>query len=389
MRVFASSSLFATSGPPSAIVHPRRQLTRSLNSAVLLHAQKYNRPYATHNFSNPHHISSNQRTKHRAPSNAQTARVPARQGPQSLEKKSAAPKQSTAVEASSRETLLVKVDNVNPPAIARAPPLNVPPRQPGQAYWRYLFACGKAYVTFYKTGLKNIWVCYKAGRQIKRRIRSSRKGEESQSAVLTRAEFQLLRRNRADVVRLPIFGLLFALFGEWLPVLVVFITPVIPPSVRFPAQVDRVLRRVERWRDESFRGKIDSYVPSPQAVKEIDSVKKLDGKHILHMSRVLGLHGLVVDQLARAGWPAQVGSLLRGRVRRWTGYLKQDDDLIARDGGWKQLNEDEAVLACRERGIDTLKYSPAQCKDRLGLWYEGKFEGKTLEMLMSRPTAWK
>src|SRR3569833_4674316 len=50
-------------------------------------------------------------------------------------------------------SLGVSPSAANPPETTRPPPLNLPERDPAKPYVSHLFATGKAYVTFYKTGL--------------------------------------------------------------------------------------------------------------------------------------------------------------------------------------------------------------------------------------------
>ncbi|KAK3068453.1 hypothetical protein LTS18_000652, partial [Coniosporium uncinatum] len=104
-------------------------------------------------------------------------------------------------------------DRVNPPSSTLPAPLTVPSREPNQAFLRYALNCGKAYIAFYKTGIKNIWANRKACQVLNQRIQTfqrtnaARKQEGDWRDVVMRAEFQLLRRNRANMARVPVFAL--------------------------------------------------------------------------------------------------------------------------------------------------------------------------------------
>jgi hypothetical protein len=55
------------------------------------------------------------------------------------------------------------------------------------------------------------------------------------------------------MLRLPAFGLIFLVFGEWTPLLVMYITPLIPEPCRIPKQVMRSLSKTEAKRHDRQR----------------------------------------------------------------------------------------------------------------------------------------
>jgi len=62
-----------------------------------------------------------------------------------------------------------------------------------------------------------------------------------------------------------------------------------------------------------------------------------------------------------------------------------DDALLQRDGGVKNLSNDEVKLACEQRGIDVLGRKHDYLRDVLERWLKGRREGMVLGMLLSRP----
>jgi hypothetical protein len=67
---------------------------------------------------------------------------------------------ATAAPTSSQQSK--SISSVNGPISTLPAPLSVPERKPGQPFFfRYAFSLGKAYATFYKTGVKNIYTNFK------------------------------------------------------------------------------------------------------------------------------------------------------------------------------------------------------------------------------------
>jgi LETM1-like protein len=312
---------------------------------------------------------------------------------------------------------------LNPPSSTLPPPLSVPSRQPNQSLFSYAYRAGHAYLTFYKSGIKAIFANRRAASGIRHRLNatqtpqlppspltsspssSSKKAKEAENLytkyILTRAEFQLLFRNQHDISRVPIFALLFLILGEWLPLIVIFFTPLIPYTCRIPRQVEGDRAKFETRRLRSFRGEIDGKVPGPY-VKETDSriparLEELDRTQLMHISRSLGLHFRIWDTLAKGVLPPTF--LLKSKVRRRLAYLEQDDVLLLRDSsesstatdekvGKEELSPEEVKMACEERGIDVVGRAENELRTRLAEWLGGRQKGKILGMLLSRPNVW-
>lgn len=107
----------------------------------------------------------------------------------------------------------------------------------------YLFKLGKAYVYFYYTGMKNVWANYKTMRAIQSRIKSS--GCSMDEAVrssqaperVSYAEYELCIRTQRDVKKMIPFGLIFAVCGEFTPLVIVALgSAVVPPNCVIPKQ---------------------------------------------------------------------------------------------------------------------------------------------------------
>lgn len=314
--------------------------------------------------------------------------------------------------ALTREASRVITDPINPPISTLPPPLNLPQRG-SENVAVHLFRLGKTYGTFYKEGIKAVWYNHKATKEVKNRLR---KEQDSRSidltgaaaqGLLTRAEFQLLARNAYDIGKLPFFGLLVLLFGEWLPLLVPFIPYAVPGTCRIPKQVRGMREKEEQRRTKSFRMGINEPVKedlvlqqsSTEAVKprpntwpatdvEYTSalVRKLRSDQLFHLSSSLNLHSSIWDKVQLS----PPSGLLRRSVAKRLQYLALDDLLLSRsEGSVEELVPEELTLACEERGVSPLAFRDEGHRAILRAWldkqeHEGG-EGKAMiEMLFRR-----
>jgi hypothetical protein len=213
----------------------------------------------------------------------------------------------------------------------------------------------------------------------------ARKAGGERGIVLTRAEWQIVKRNRSDLLRLPVFGLLVLVFGEWLPLFVIWLTPVVPEACRIPKQVHKTLVGLEKRRKERQRRlaidaarliQRDRQAGTAQASHSLEppftnltpqAVDKLDLFSLLTVSSKLDAHSKIWDWL----FLTPPKGVLKWGVKRKLGYLTRDDQLIARDGGWQGLGKHEVERACVERGIDVLVRSESDLRRELAKWYGG------------------
>lgn len=312
--------------------------------------------------------------------------------------------------SSSTKSLSPKVDKINASSTTLPAPLHVPEREKGQGTFKYALKAGKTYLTFYKTGIKNIYQNYQTAKKLKQKLNKTKtpqlppspsitgkkengdRGAENvyTESPLTRAESQLLLRSKHDINRVPIFALLFAVVGEWLPLIVIFLTPIVPYTCRIPSQIAKTRKQLEERRKRSFRGQIDGYIPTmlksggSEGKGKGDTVRELEdleNKQVLHICRSLGLHSSFWD-LTKGVLPGN--SILKYRLRKHLQYLEQDDALLVRDGSIGELNKEELLLACEQRGVDILGRKEDYLKDVLERWIKGRREGMVLGMLLSR-----
>ncbi|KAF2129882.1 hypothetical protein P153DRAFT_260754, partial [Dothidotthia symphoricarpi CBS 119687] len=236
--------------------------------------------------------------------------------------------------------------NLNPPPFTYAPDLHIPARKADQSFVGYLWTTGRSYISFYKAGISHVRQTAQLAKKLRARV-----GSNPATEVLTRAEWQVVRRSKSDMIRLPGFGLLVLVLGEWLPLVVLYITPIIPEPCRIPQQVQRAQekaqrRRMERLRDVSRRGmSLQAQERRVAGAQTQDSLYEL-----LLKSARFGCHSPVWDTLGLTPpkW------LLRRNVGKVLEYVRMDDGLIERDGGWAALERREVERALVERGVDVL-----------------------------------
>lgn len=187
---------------------------------------------------------------------------------------------------------------LNPPTSTLPPPLTLPNRASSRSRFGYLFATGKAYLTFYKTGLHAVLANYRlsAGArtrfglgvlprrfvpaQLEERPEMRPEATDTTQPVqpapaqaqaqargrgrtgravpvapppgrppLLRADYQLLNRVARDCHRLVPFGLLLLLCGELTPLIVVALgSLIVPGTCAIPAQAASEKRALARRR---------------------------------------------------------------------------------------------------------------------------------------------
>jgi hypothetical protein len=280
--------------------------------------------------------------------------------------------------ASTASTLPAKIPRnspVNGPPTTLPAPLILPVRGDGQSFLPYIVSLGKTYITFYKTGVKNIYTNFKLSRDIQHTIDAQHASTFSAavaSASLTRSDLQLLVRNWHDIKRVPMFALVLMLCGEFTPLVVIAISSIVPWTCRIPKQVESDRKKLEQRRSISFR-ELTTEPPTEAGVE------KLGKTQLLHISRSLGLSSRIWDWVG--GLPTPI---LRSKVSRRVEYLQLDDGLIRKAGGIKDMDFEEVKMALVERGVDILGKGDAQLKRDLNAWLLSREKAPAEKLLLTR-----
>ncbi|KAL2758093.1 hypothetical protein ACRALDRAFT_1068521 [Sodiomyces alcalophilus JCM 7366] len=257
---------------------------------------------------------------------------------------------------------------INPPASTRPPHLVLPVRDPSASKISHWISIGKAYVSFYKTGVKAVF----ANRRLLRDTLASKPESDRRPppswyparpppASYTRADWVLLWRVRHDLVRVPLFALVLLICGEFTPLVVLALDGIVPYSCRLPRQIGASLSAAEARRRVSFTQLEIDY---PRGVlAEDDGVGSARRAARVHVLRSLHLPGAMWDKL---GFMPPGMWFIKGQLRM--GFLEGDDSLLMKDGALSDLVHEELRIACAERGIDVLGRGDGALRELLGDW---------------------
>ncbi|PYI30795.1 hypothetical protein BP00DRAFT_426185 [Aspergillus indologenus CBS 114.80] len=293
--------------------------------------------------------------------------------------------------------------NINPPASTRPADLTLPTAlspsaSPADKLKHYL-AVGRAYLTFYKTGLKNVYHNHRAAVPLRRALgvpahlptsaylavtkeslvaskgsvngpttttttttmtptttaktTKNHSSNNNRPAAISRASFQLLHRAAYDIRRMIPFTLLLIVCGEFTPLVVLALgNAVTPRTCRVPRQLEKErAKRVQRKKGALLLDRGTVTAPEAGSEKEMKSLRWLmaasgDGDREA-VARACAVFGLATSH-DRLAWP--VLPLYRRRLERYLNYLEVDDELIRRGGGVQAMEAAEVRIAVEERG---------------------------------------
>jgi len=280
-------------------------------------------------------------------------------------------------------------DMLNPPRTTRPPKLTTPNREAYESYPKYLFELGKAYVNFYKEGVKSVW----ANRNLLKE-KYSRTPQDDRPTIwnpsyvpksFSRADWVLMWRTRHDMIRLPVFGLMLIVIGEMTVLIVAACEGLVPYPCRIPSQIFHSQQRAERRRRLAFDQLEAKYSEGPLDA----NLSKLSARN--HVLRSLHMSG---DPWEWIGGYVPPGLWqIKGRLRM--AFLEGDDKNMVHDGGPMGLSNEEVRLACVDRGINILDRSETELRGCLGDWLRLVASENDLErrrrmtvLLLTRPEHW-
>lgn len=245
-----------------------------------------------------------------------------------------------------------------------------------------MFFTGRAYLQFYKAGLKNVYHNYKASLGLRTAVGlprylptslpppRGRHGPSSAALVsqleslkISRADLQLMRRSAHDIRRMIPFALVVLIFGEFTPIAVIaFGNAVTPLACRLPKQNEATREKrfkLKRQALQATQADLGSATPiTSGSNEEMEWLAQNFGSRELAASsksassaqmvlRGCAAFGLV-KSLRRAPW--LVPLVYRPRLIRHVEYLELDDKMLLRGGGVEALNAEEVRIAVEERG---------------------------------------
>ncbi|KAL4919099.1 hypothetical protein BDW62DRAFT_48789 [Aspergillus aurantiobrunneus] len=270
-------------------------------------------------------------------------------------------------------------NDVNPPPSTRPADLELPePISPSASigdkasHW---IAYGRAFLSFYKTGLKNVYHNYRTSLPIRRSLgipsylpsspppkfflKSGGAKNKYGDARTSRSTFQLLHRAAYDVRRMIPFTLILIICGELTPLLILaFGNAVTPYTCRIPKQIAKYrMQRTDRKRAalsaHSAAATGSVMPPKPGSNEELKLLSDFasgefaKGASAEDVMRACAVFGLVKTHSRPV---ALVNLLYRPRLRKYAEYLALDDKLIRNCGGVSAMESAEVKVAIEERG---------------------------------------
>ena len=212
---------------------------------------------------------------------------------------------------------------------------------------KYLFRLGKSYVNFYKTGVKNIWNNRKEYNKIKARLGPCppayaalyggqvlyRNDDGNQVKIgkvpkITRREYQLYLRTKHDLQKLIPFGLVFAICGEFTPLVILALgSSIVPFTCRIPQQVQHDRRWfMKRLEDNTLERVVRTHEITGDVTPEdnpdlVNMVAFLHGvSPVARLPPIIGkpfFHSWIFPRLCRRGWEILADTVL---IRREGGF---------------------------------------------------------------------
>ena len=112
--------------------------------------------------------------------------------------------------------------------------------------FKYLFYLGRAYGKFFWTGVKNVYSNYKTTSGLKKRLGRSL-DSAARSKTLSYVEYELALRTKRDLKKLLPFGLVFAICGEFTPLVILAVgSAIVPTTCVIPKQVVADQKRMQQ-----------------------------------------------------------------------------------------------------------------------------------------------
>lgn len=264
-----------------------------------------------------------------------------------------------------------------PAEIDRPPPAEPTASTPEKL--KRIVTIGRAYLTFYKTGLKNVFWNYRASLPLRAKLGlpaylptspprkaspapNAPQSSSRQPADLSRGQYQLVRRSARDVRRMIPFTLILIVCGEFTPLIVpIFGSAITPATCRVPRQITKDREAHEKRKFAALRDHVKALGSTStvgdlrlggnqeRALVELADLRWAESADPLAVLRACAVFDLVKSHDRFLG-SALSGLVYRPRLRRYLAYLAVDDGMIRSGGGVQAMSAAEVRIACEERG---------------------------------------
>ncbi|KAJ1960133.1 hypothetical protein GGI12_003966 [Dipsacomyces acuminosporus] len=286
--------------------------------------------------------------------------------------------------SSSSSTIGGSATTVNGAGATDSKPVRLDPTIPGQTL--SFFQKIKAFISFYKGGLKELWSNNKAAAGIQERLRN---GE-----YVSREEFQIQRRNPGDKRRLIPFGFLVVMIPELIP-LTIWLFPGFCPSTCITfGQIKGMAKKHDATKQRLYGQALARIESLGLDASSFGAYEKLHNAVQTGAADIFTLESLNANDLQLICQFMNIGKKglftstesLRAKLASHMEYIKYDDRLLANEQLVGQLGLTELHRACQERGIPTADYPESLLRSSLESWTKlTQSKGASLGML---PIVW-
>ncbi|CDO53652.1 Conserved hypothetical protein [Geotrichum candidum] len=277
----------------------------------------------------------------------------------------------------------------------------VPASKDASAIKRFM-TNGKELVKLYKNGIVNVWKNNKESKVILKSLlakdvteliksilekqgieRITSKIEENKNSEgntvdiqipeegnLTRSQYQMLLKTPSDFSKLPIFSVLFAIFMECTPIIVMLVPHVVPSTCLIPRQQKAQVARNNK------------HITALKALEALpadeEAIPKYFSRSVYHMSKQELRALSTALQLYSSLIPVSLipKSYLESAMKTHIDQIKCDDVLIGWYGGVWDLAPTELVRACQARAISTDNVSDQELRIKLFSWIVNFSQGR-------------
>ena len=174
-----------------------------------------------------------------------------------------------------------------------------------------------------------------------------------------------------DVSRIPLFGLVFCVFGEFTPLIVTVLSPVVPKTLWVPRQWQKARLKAQKRREHLVKDGITGGKGlaqlNEQEVENFDLSDAGDVRRLKGLAQWVGAYPRLWDRVLGGALPV---SVVKSRLQKKARELQVDDFAIERDGGVAHLSVEEMKVACDMRGLDVLDKGEEDIRSNLSRWLE-------------------
>ncbi|KAJ1845708.1 hypothetical protein LPJ73_004763, partial [Coemansia sp. RSA 2703] len=240
----------------------------------------------------------------------------------------------------------------------------------------------KGFVSFYKSGLKELISNLRAASAIRTRIENGQ--------AITRDEYQIVRRSPSDKLRLIPFGFLVLVIPELIPLTIWLFPNMCPTTCRTFSQVVKMAKKQDEIRQNIHilaLERIQLLGLSPEEFMRDAGIASLQQRNmdIFSLERASGSD---LQMLCAFMGISVKGGARAEALRQHLEYLRHDDQLLVRDKLVDLLGLSELHRACQERGIPSAGYSEDHLRIALHSWMRQSAGGKA-DIASLVPIVWR